>query len=42
MSREEIIPEVPFYVESRLPEAEMIQNQGLKVNLHNFNEYALQ
>jgi len=41
MSREEIMPDAPFYVESRLPETEMIQNQGPKANLHDFNGYAL-
>jgi|GEM_PF-1071765 hypothetical protein len=36
------MPEVPFYVESRLPEAEMIQNQGPTANLHDFNGCAVQ
>jgi hypothetical protein len=29
-------------VTSRVPETEMIHNQGPKANLHDFNEYALQ
>jgi hypothetical protein len=29
------------YVESRAPETEMIQNQGEKTNLHDFNGYVV-
>jgi hypothetical protein len=31
----------PERVASRVPEMEMIQNQGPKANLHDFNGYAL-
>ncbi len=40
-SLEEIRPEAPLYVESGVPETEMIQDQGPMANLHDFGGHAL-